>query len=49
MTATMRPEPLEALLAGEGVAHRFWKEGEPLPPRCPRRRTGDTPPDRAAA
>jgi hypothetical protein len=33
-------EPLEALLAGQGVAHRFWKEGEPLPARVSRvRRT----------
>jgi len=29
-------EPLEALLAGQGVAHRFWKEGEPLPARVSR-------------
>jgi hypothetical protein len=35
-------EPLEALLAGQGVAHRFWKEGEPLPARVsgPRRTLG---------
>ena len=26
-------EPLEALLASEGVTHVFWKEGEALPPR----------------
>lgn len=33
-------EPLEALLAGQGVAHWFWKEGEPLPARVSRvRRT----------
>ena len=33
-------EPLEALLAEHGVAHRFWKEGEPLPARVSRvRRT----------
>lgn len=31
-------EPLEALLAGQGVAHRFWKEGEPLPARVTRPR-----------
>ena len=31
-------EPLEALLAGQGVAHRFWKEGEPLPARVTRQR-----------
>jgi hypothetical protein len=31
-------EPLEALLAGQGVAHRFWKEGEPLPARVSRPR-----------
>ncbi len=31
-------EPLEALLAGQGVAHRFWKEGEPLPARVSRAR-----------
>lgn len=31
-------EPLEALLAGQGVAHRFWKEGEPLPARVTRLR-----------
>ena len=43
------PAAFEALLACEGVTHMVWKEGEPLPPRCPRRRTGDTPPDRAAA
>ncbi len=29
-------QPLEALLAGQGVAHRFWKEGEPLPARVSR-------------
>ena len=29
-------EPLEALLAGQGVSHRFWKEGEPLPARVSR-------------
>lgn len=34
-------EPLEALLAGQGVAHLLWKEGEPLPARVsrPPRRT----------
>ena len=31
-------EPLEALLAGQGVAHQFWKEGEPLPARVTRPR-----------
>ena len=31
-------EPLEALLAGQGVAHQFWKEGEPLPARVSRPR-----------
>ena len=46
---TEASEPLEALLACEGVMHTVWKEGEPLPPRGPRRRTGDTPADRAAA
>ena len=29
-------EPLEALLAGQGVAHLLWKEGEPLPARVTR-------------
>ena len=29
-------EPLEALLAGQGVAHLLWKEGEPLPARVSR-------------
>ena len=46
---TEASEPLEALLAGEGVTHMVWKEGEPLPPRqspAPNRRQ---PPDRAAA
>ena len=32
------PARLEALLAGQGVAHRFWKEGEPLPARVTRPR-----------
>lgn len=46
---TEASEPLEALLACEGVIHMVWKEGELLPPRGSRRRTSDTPPDRAAA
>jgi len=46
---TKASEPLEALLACEGVIHMVWKEGEPLPPRGSRRRTSDTPPERAAA
>ena len=35
--------PLEALLAGQGVAHLLWKEGEPLPARVsrPPRRSSD--------
>ena len=33
-------EPLEALLAGHGVTHLLWKEGEPLPPRITRPRRG---------
>ena len=28
--------PLEALVAGQGAAHHFWKEGEPLPVRVSR-------------
>lgn len=46
---TEASEPLEALLACAGVTHMMWKEGEPLPPRGPRRRTGGIPSDRAAA
>lgn len=42
-------EPLEALLACEGVTHMVWTEGEPLPPRGPRRRASGIPPDCAAA
>lgn len=36
-------ESLEALLAGQGVAHLLWKEGEPLPARVsrPPRRSWD--------
>ena len=36
-------EPLEALLASEGVAHVFWKEGEALPQRVARPRRGPAP------
>jgi hypothetical protein len=36
-------EPLEALLASEGVDHVFWKEGEALPQRAARPRRGPTP------
>ena len=35
-------EPLEALLSGQGVAHQFWKEGEPLPARVTRPRRWET-------
>lgn len=35
-------EPLEALLSGQGVAHQFWKEGEPLPARVTRPRRRET-------
>ena len=36
-------EPLETRLAGQGVAHLLWKEGEPLPARVsrPPRRSWD--------
>lgn len=34
------PEPLKVLLAGQGVAHVLWKEGEPLPPRVTRPHRG---------
>ncbi len=44
------PEPLKILLAGQGVAHVLWKEGEPLPPRISRpRRTWSEAPKQAAA
>lgn len=44
------PEPLEILLAGRGVAHVLWKEGEPLPPRITRpRRSWSAAPQQAAA
>ena len=34
---------LEALLSGQGVAHQFWKEGEPLPARVTRPRRWEAP------
>ena len=42
LMALHRAGKLEALLAGQGVAHRFWKEGEPLPAHVSRpKRTWD--------